>query len=648
MRRCALLLLSVLLFCGSFRPAEAQRGRYDRKCDRGNNCGGWKGDGREGCGPSTFGEDNGRPFDIAICGGGAGGLKALHYFSQFPDIRVVLLSKGPSNWPGLHDSLGASFFFGTPIQKEYRSVPQEWRNLAGGISQADCTALGGNANLMGCVAARATPELLNTWPQGMRAAEMLQAYKQDEEHFCYDPVWREAKGISEADCIADHGASGPVSISSQVPFSMSQQGKDLRDYVGSISGLMADYNSFQRPRRGIAEESNMRRTVQRGNLNSTKLREDAYTAFFNATVQARRNIFVMTNVQCVSVDDSRNDGFMDTVLYLVNGTYLKSITVRGGVVLSTGVLVTPGILERSGIGRPEVLARYGIKLRANNSDVGEEVHAHMGFGSAWQTKLPCQRNLSFASNNELEWWTNSSLPFSLGVPITGLHSDAQHEVLGCFAANSLEGYANGVTGPFMVSRLLQGSLPDNVDVMGVLSELLDPVTTGTVHIQSQDPSIEPAWDLRWTFANLLASGDALRLIANIQQVREVFNGNNPFAQKHILRELWPGNIYKDQLRSEGYEENSLIPPFNLPFSLYADIRALMDHMHPLYHVGGGVAIGKAANLDGSIKGVRGLYVYDNSAQPNLADANPTLTLWAMGTVVLPKMLQSIRNDLRRR
>ncbi|MEO0676743.1 MAG: GMC oxidoreductase [Pseudomonadota bacterium] len=62
---------------------------------------------------------------------------------------------------------------------------------------------------------------------------------------------------------------------------------------------------------------------------------------------------------------------------LVDGT---KIDASKGVVLAAGSLMSPAILMRSGVGDPEELARHGIALRAENAEVGQNLHDHPGFG----------------------------------------------------------------------------------------------------------------------------------------------------------------------------------------------------------------------------------------------------------------------------
>ncbi|KAK9386390.1 hypothetical protein V1515DRAFT_580915 [Lipomyces mesembrius] len=582
---------------------------------------------------------------IGICGGGAGGLKALNYFSQFPDLNVVLFNKGPADYPGLHSDLGATLYTGAPIEREIRSLPQEFKNLDGGISQIDHSALGGNANDMGCVANRGSEEFFNnTWPVGMQGPEMLAAFKQDENHFCYDPVWREALGYTLDSCTKNHGRGGPVDIAPQTPGSLSEQNVDLAAYLSTLPGYgsMTDYLAWGITKRGISQEVNIRRLLTPGNLQSPKTRVDAYTAWFNASVQARRNIHVLTNVECVRVFDSRGDGHFDTVEYLANGTQLKTQRFLGGIILSAGVLASPKIAELSGVGNPAILAALGIPLKVNNTQVGENVVSHMGVISAYQLKRPCFHNLTNGPNNEFEWWTDSGMQG----PKPEVLSDGQHEILGCFGVKSLEGSANGLTGFHMLTEFLIGKNQSNSDLISFESELLNPKTRGSVHIASRNPNVEVAYDAGWTLANVLGNGDAFRLLANFWQLRIIALGNNSWANKHISQELWPGTEYTTRLSLEGYNPGDLVPPFFMDYNTYADLRWLMDNVHSLYHIGSSMAIGKALNMDGSIIGVKsGLFVYDNSAQPVLVNGNPTLTLWAMGNIVLPKMLDTIRSNI---
>jgi choline dehydrogenase-like flavoprotein len=53
-----------------------------------------------------------------------------------------------------------------------------------------------------------------------------------------------------------------------------------------------------------------------------------------------------------------------------------TITAANEVILSTGAIQSPQLLELSGIGDPQLLAQHGIKVVADNPNVGENMQDH--------------------------------------------------------------------------------------------------------------------------------------------------------------------------------------------------------------------------------------------------------------------------------
>jgi choline dehydrogenase-like flavoprotein len=61
--------------------------------------------------------------------------------------------------------------------------------------------------------------------------------------------------------------------------------------------------------------------------------------------------------------------------------------IRREVILSAGTIKSPQILELSGIGRPDVLSKHGVKVKVPLNGVGENVQDHLFIGCTYR-KMP--------------------------------------------------------------------------------------------------------------------------------------------------------------------------------------------------------------------------------------------------------------------
>ena len=108
------------------------------------------------------------------------------------------------------------------------------------------------------------------------------------------------------------------------------------------------------------------------------------------------HVVVESQVSRVIVRDGRAVGVVFRPNPAFHPTVAGEITVRARklVVVSCGALGTPAVLERSGIGHPEVLAKAGLPVVAENLGVGVGYEDHQLMGSAYKTNLGPRDTLS--------------------------------------------------------------------------------------------------------------------------------------------------------------------------------------------------------------------------------------------------------------
>lgn len=108
------------------------------------------------------------------------------------------------------------------------------------------------------------------------------------------------------------------------------------------------------------------------------------------------HVVVKSQVSRVLVRDGRAVG----VVFRSNPAFhpgdAGEVTVRARklVIVSCGALGTPAVLERSGIGRPDVIAKAGLSVVAENLGVGVGYEDHQLMGYAYKTNLGPRDTLS--------------------------------------------------------------------------------------------------------------------------------------------------------------------------------------------------------------------------------------------------------------
>jgi choline dehydrogenase-like flavoprotein len=586
------------------------------------------------------GKDN---FDVCVIGAGAGGLQAAEYFSA-RNYKTLIISDGLSGYSGpsgtLGEAIGATAWTGTPIQDEQYTSPQLQLNLAGSVTQLLCKATGGCTRWYGTVNGVANDEFYDQWTANPKynTAAMRQAFKNTEDHWCYNPALNVGPyAIPSDECLAKHGRGGPVTISPQAFPEMTNQSKALIAYAMSNStlGYNADWSSGSGF--GVSWEDNMRSLVNPTDISSLRKRVDAYTAFYNSSVQARSNLKLWTSTRALYTRDSDHDGDHDVVEYIVNGTIRGSVRCRQAIILAAGVTESPAILERGGIGDPAVLAAAGIPVKIANSGVGARLKAHKGFVTTYQLKKPCNKNYTVTAGNEWEWMIKTG-------KTPGLQVDGQVEGVMCSSIRSLETKTNGITDSGIMLDYLNGARQDYISAE---AEYLYPQSEGSIHIRSASWLDKPVMDFGWNGSNLFTR-DLDAMMEIYKQMTDLFTGNNTFAQEEVLGEIIPGEVYKNVLRRKGYSEGMLVPPFYWPFEKAAFYLFLSDSsMHHLYHMSSTIAQGYASDADtGEVNNTR-IFVADMSGLFDLPGRNPTRTLWAKNAIQLPLIQAKIGLPTRR-
>jgi choline dehydrogenase len=286
-------------------------------------------------------------FDYVIVGAGAAGCVLANRLSADPKNRVLLLEYGG------HDSnpmiyVPKGFYFTLRTQRytyHYSTRPvgpvgqvEVWtrgKGLGGSTAVNGMMWMRGAAADWDGLAARGNPAF--GWERA------LAAYRAMEDH-----------NLGASDM---RGAGGPLGVSV-----VEDDDELVQAVLASAQDMgweyVADVNAHDSERVGFSPS-----TIRHG------VRTSAKSAFIRPA-RRRRNLTVVTRARAgyLLFDGSRVAG-----VRAMTGGRLVEYRARKEVILSAGTVETPLLLERSGIGRPDVLRRAGVRVRAESPNVGERV-----------------------------------------------------------------------------------------------------------------------------------------------------------------------------------------------------------------------------------------------------------------------------------
>ncbi|HVT66579.1 MAG TPA: GMC family oxidoreductase N-terminal domain-containing protein, partial [Trebonia sp.] len=291
-------------------------------------------------------------FDYIVVGAGAAGCVVagrLAAAAQRPSVLLIEYGGRPVN-PLLHVPKGFYYtlrgdrylyrYVTNPVGPKH--VGEVW--LRGRVA-------GGSAAVNGMMWMRGAPAdwdgLAARGNPGWSWADVLPAYRAIEDH---------SLGASES-----RGAGGPLGITVTDPRDEITDAV-LASAVGYGWQRVSDVNAADTERIGFTPS-----TISRGR------RTTSYDAFVRP-VRGRLAIATRTRAAALTFDGHRVAG---VTTINARGTVAR-VGARREVIVCAGSVETPLLLERSGIGRPELLRKHGIEVRAESPNVGERVIEQRG------------------------------------------------------------------------------------------------------------------------------------------------------------------------------------------------------------------------------------------------------------------------------
>ena len=292
-----------------------------------------------------------RAYDYVILGAGAAGCCLAARLSEDPDVSVLLLEAGASDWhPYIHVPAGFAKLTGRSFSWGYSTAPQ--RNLDDReIWYPQGKVLGGGSSINAMIYTRGNARDYDAWAEsgctGWTYAEVLPYFKRPEDNERFHNEY--------------HGSGGPLGVSDPVrPLKISAA--FLRASQQAGLPFNPDFN-------GLAQEGCGYYQV----TNRDARRCSSVVAFLQPA-RDRPNLAVKTRATAtrVVIENRRAVG----VDYSCRGRS-KHVRASREVLVSAGAIGSPKLLMLSGIGQGDELKALGIEVVHDLPGVGMNLQDHV-------------------------------------------------------------------------------------------------------------------------------------------------------------------------------------------------------------------------------------------------------------------------------
>ncbi|KAK4996892.1 hypothetical protein LTR66_003596 [Elasticomyces elasticus] len=581
-------------------------------------------------------------YDYIVVGGGTAGLCVAARLTENPDVKVGVLEAGadrmddkqistPSLYPTLigrekYDWCMTSVTQPTAGNKKY-SMPRG-------------RVLGGSSAINYLMYVRGSRADYDGWAslgnkgwdwEGLapyfRKHQTLDPPETDDKH--PDPQFMPNAASDEY-----HGTNGPIHTSfNDYTFGFEEDFVKAAYEVGGSENTLHD--AWSGDHLGFYSSLGaVDRTTDNGN------RSYSATGYLRPNL-GRPNLKVLTEAYATRV---LLDGTTATGVEFTHAGQKYQVKASKEVILSSGVIQSPQLLELSGIGDPEVLKEAGIDCVVENKGVGANFQDHVlggmlydladgvismdalhgaEFAKAQQELYDTKRKGMYGSPGMLMGFVSyASLvdKETLDATIEEIRNNSLAKTK--FEKSQEQLIINQLSDPkfaniqtFCIPCQLDVSAghdqvaffsapPDGKNRASLLVCLEHPLSRGSVHITSSDPTKAPRIDPGY-FRN---GADAKILAESIKWMDKV--ANQPIMKKNLAKRILPpqdASIEKEDERVE-YVRN---------------------HVSTQYHLIGTCSMGEVVDDRLRVKGVKGLRVIDASIFPGHVSGNIMSTTYAV-------------------
>ncbi|CAF4960923.1 unnamed protein product [Rotaria sp. Silwood1] len=541
---------------------------------------------------------NGQEYDFIVVGVGSGGsIMAARLSEADKNWTVLALDRGSPRDPNQPDIIGGDL--SGLHDPNYFSIPQKYL-LGRLVRNPAYYGIGGTAMINGMVTIAPSRHLLDQlWPTGWKWDDLFPYMIKMQNHYCYY-LPSSLTGISDTDCRKWHGQDGPMDIAPPSFEKMPEPLLDLKNECNEYDGFMNDSDNPTK-QYGCYFVQQFRKPLNKSDPNSESIRASTWSAYLNGI--SRPNLQVLDSATVLKlVFDENEPTKCIGVAYEYKGQIYTAIA-RKEVILSAGVFDTPKLLQLSGVGPKEWLQPFGIKIVAENSQVGNNFVDKMASFMAFETyeQLPALP-LSFRT---FAWLSNSGLKES-----NRNWTDIQ---IFLYSVNPDISFDAPIIGYDPTLAYLQPRIP----LITFLIYHTQPEASGTVKIQSLSPYDRPQIDHGW---QNLSEYDRNNLQYIVNFVRN-FTKNMQWGRKYVKQELFPGNRYGG-----------------------SDILYRQLNLGSGYHPAGTCGLGKCTDNEARVLGIKNVRVADISLFPTQINVNPTYILYSMCEKVADLIIQQHSQD----
>lgn len=525
-------------------------------------------------------------FDYIILGGGSAGCVLAERLSAQPELRVLLVEAGGSDWhPFFHMPAGFAKMTKGIASWGWETVPQ--RHLNGRVLRfTQAKVIGGGSTINAQLYTRGHPLDYEAWSslgvRGWSWAEVLPYFKRSEDNERFHNEWHQWGGRL--------GVSNPVS---PLPIceAFFQAGQELGipfnpDFNGAQQEGLGYYQLTQKhARRSSAATAFLRPALDRSNLTVLRHR------------QALR--LLMQGQRAVGVELADRAGGREQLL------------CEREVIVSCGAIGSPRLLMLSGIGPAQHLEALGLTVQHPLEGVGSNLQDHLDLFVIAE----CNGHHTYDRFNHWHHAALAGLQYLL--QRRGPAASSLFETGGFWYSDEAKrarspdiqfhlGLGSGIEAG--VASMPQGGVTLN-------SAYLRPASRGTVRLRDANPSSAPLIDPNYW----AAPQDREHALNGLRLARHIMR--QPAIRRFLRTEVLPGERLRDD------DDAALFD--------YACANAKTDH-HPVGTCRMGAASDPQAVVSSDLRvlGLEGLRVVDASVMPFVPSCNtnaPTIMVAEKGS-----------------
>lgn len=508
-------------------------------------------------------------YDYIITGGGPAGCVLANRLTVNPDISVLLLESGNTDYhPLIHMPAGFAKLTGETATWGYSTVPQKHLNNRE-VWYPQGRVMGGGSSINAQVYTRGHPKDYDEWAdlegcQGWSYNEVLPYFQRAEDNIRLVNYF--------------HGVGGPLKVSDPVPHPLTSTFVRAAQEAGFP--FSADFNGAVQEGFGYYQLTNR-----------AGKRCSAAAAYIKPVLE-RPNLTIITKatVTKILIEHNRAVG----VEYVQRGKdQVLTATAQQEVLVTSGAVGSPKLLMLSGIGPANHLRDVGLSVVHHLPAVGENFHDHMDVFVVSE----CSGDYSFDRYKPFHmnlWAGLQYLLFKTG-PVASNLCDG-----GGFWYADKDARSPDIQFHFLPGSGLEDGLKRIRNGVTLNSALLRPKSRGTVRLRSANfkdtPLIDPNY---WAEAY-----DRKMSIEGFKLAREIMA--QPAFKPFIKGESMPG--------AEAKTDQQIME--------YAKQFSKTD-----YHPVGACKMGAADNdqsvvgPDLRVHGIDRLRVMDSSVMPQVVSAN---------------------------